>query len=109
MAKHEFGIMPSMPKNGERYDSYEPQKYHCIAVDDELIEPLDAKWRHLDCFWHSLDIPGKGLAYCGITLVPPAAADLFAAEVGDCEALRPLKELLLRACREGRYLIHYGL
>ncbi len=37
MAKHEFGIMQRDPTDKDRFDIYEPQKYSCIVVDDDLI------------------------------------------------------------------------
>ena len=37
MPKHEFGIMQKEPSFYEHYDTYEPQKYNCIAVDDDFI------------------------------------------------------------------------
>lgn len=40
MAKHEFGIMQEAPQAGQRYDSYEPWKYHCISVDDAYMEDI---------------------------------------------------------------------
>ena len=40
MATHEFGLLPEAPVPGRRYDDYEPEKYHCISVDDVWIEPL---------------------------------------------------------------------
>ncbi len=40
MAKHEFGMMPQAPEHGVCYDEYEPERYHCIAVDDDIIETL---------------------------------------------------------------------
>lgn len=35
MAKHEFGIMKTEPGIKERFDTYEPQKYNCIAIHDD--------------------------------------------------------------------------
>ena len=75
MAKHEFGIMDRTPVSKERYDCYEPEKYKTIFVEDELLEPLHKRLNDIDFFWHSLDVPGKGLAYCGITLIPPESMD----------------------------------
>ena len=68
MAKHEFGIMERAPSPGERYDTYEPERYGCISVPDEDLEGLFADLR-INVYWHTLDRPEKGLAYCGITLI----------------------------------------
>ena len=45
MATHEFGLLPEAPVPGRRYDDYEPEKYHCISVDDVWINPLQRNWR----------------------------------------------------------------
>jgi len=39
MAKHEFGIMDSFDEN-IWYNVYEPEKYDCISVSDDIIEML---------------------------------------------------------------------
>ena len=39
MAKHEFGIIDSFKEN-KWYSDYEPEKYNCISVSDDLIEQL---------------------------------------------------------------------
>ncbi len=65
MAKHEFGIMQEHPKPGYRYDEYEPERYNCIAVDDDYLEDIAQEFHHIDFYWHTLDMPGKGIAYAG--------------------------------------------
>jgi len=73
MAKHEFGIMPVAPQPGKRYDQYGPWKYGCISVDDDYLEGIIEKLTSIDFYWHTLSVKGKGLAYCGITLIPPSS------------------------------------
>lgn len=109
MAKHEFGIMPAAPKEGVRYDEYEPHKYHCISVDDEHLENIVSRFDDIDFYWHTLDIPGKGLAYCGITLIPPPSMPGFIAVIDDIEELSQLKTLMARAYSQQKWVIHYGL
>jgi len=46
-------------------------KYTCIVVDDDFIEPIIMDLQSVDCYWHTLQREEKGLAYCGITLIPP--------------------------------------
>lgn len=43
MAVHEFGVLPRDPVPGEWYDTYEPERYNCVAVDDIWVEPLAEK------------------------------------------------------------------
>lgn len=104
---HEFGVMERAPRPGERYDCYEPEKYGCVRVGGALAKPLLAA--ELDCFWHSLDVPGKGLACCGITLIPPESLGAALAAAEGYPGLRPVAELLRRARAEGRFVIHFGL
>ncbi len=109
MAKHEFGIMTDGPVQGVRYDSYEPWKYNCISIHDDYIEPLLPELDKIDFFWHSIDNPGKGLAYCGITLIPPSSMGDVLAVLGDWDFFAPLRELLVRAKAEKKFIIHFGI
>ena len=109
MARHEFGILPRDPAPGERYDDYEPERYHCVAVDDVWVEPLAEKLTELPVYWHTLDRPGEGLAYCGVTLIPPESIPAILAALGSAAALLPLRALLEQAASAHRFLIHYGL
>ena len=109
MANHEFGLMDTPPMHGVRYDTYEPERYHCICVNDDDIEKRMKDFLILPCYAHSLDIPWDGLCYCGITLIPPHAAQKMRWMVSDTPHLAALTELLDRAVREQKYVIHYGL
>ena len=77
MASHKFGIMNLSPELNERYDYYEPEKYDCISINDDYIEPLLEKLACIECYWHTLERPEIGLAYCGINLIPPSSMEQF--------------------------------
>ncbi len=109
LAKHEFGIMLDTPQKGKRYDEYEPDKYNCISIDDEYIECVDANLTDIDFYWHSLDVKGKGIAYCGITLIPPTSIKLFINAVKDRAGLSELAKLAEKAYSENKWMIHFGL
>lgn len=109
MAKHEFGIMNTPPKIGERFDSYEPEKYHTTSVDDDYIEPLLHDFERVDCFCHGIDIKNEGLVYCGITIIPPKSLCDMIEITEKVPELSKLTELLKKAQRENRFVIHYGL
>lgn len=109
MAKHEFGIMPNPPKQGERYDEYEPQKYNCISVDDNYLEDIVGDFNHIDFYWHTLDVKKKGIAYSGVTLIPPCSIQYFIEIIKDISALSELKELSKKAQKENKWIIHFGL
>ncbi|MBQ7898032.1 MAG: hypothetical protein IJ323_06375 [Clostridia bacterium] len=109
MAKHEFGIMERAPAGGERYDEYEPEKYSCIFVDDDYIEDIQEKLCVFDTFSHTVDIPMKGLNYCGITLIPPMSISTFLSVLGDGTEYENLRKLLIDAEKRNKFVIHYGL
>ena len=109
MPKHEFGIMPNAPKSGKRYDSYAPEKYGCISIDDRDIESIAERLGNLEFYWHTRSVKGKGLAYCGITLIPPSSLGSFLEIIGAEANLRQLKNLLESAQKEDKWVIHFGL
>ena len=109
MAKHEFGIMENTPENHRRYDEYEPRKYNCISVDDEYIEKAEKSFCNITFYWHSLDVNGKGLAYCGVTLIPPEALDEISDLINGADGLGELKALCEKAKKENKWIIHFGL
>lgn len=109
MAKHEFGIMMDAPQQGKRYDEYEPWKYACISVDDAYLEGVVERLTSIDFYWHTLSVKGKGLAYCGVTLVPPCSLKAFIDVVADNSELSELKKLLEKALSNNKWAIHYGL
>ena len=109
MAKHEFGIMKSDPVKGHRYDEYEPQKYDCISIDDEYIERIDTDLMVLKCYAHTIDKPINGLAYCGVTLIPPEAIEQFICLIESQTEMVDLRNLLCEALKKNRFVIHFGL
>lgn len=111
MPKHDFGIIQRDPAYEDRFDAYEPQKYNCITVDDNLIEPILTDLDSVDCYWHTLQRPGKGLAYSGITLIPPKSMDAFIKVLcsQDKEEYISLISLANKAKNDSRYIIHFGI
>ena len=109
MAKHEFGIMPQSPQKGKRYDEYEPEKYNCISVDDDYVELVGLKLTDMDSYWHTLEVKGKGLAYCGITLIPPVSVEQFIDVIKSIDGLSELVKLAEKAQCENKWIIHFGL
>ncbi len=109
MAKHEFGIMVDAPQPGERYEAYEPWKYDCICVEDDDLAGVLAGLRSIDLYWHTLAVRGKGLAYCGITLIPPESLGAMIDVIADLPALCVLKRLLERALGEEKWVIYCGI
>ena len=109
MAYHEFGIMQIPPQKGQRYDEYEPNKYDCISVNDDYIENILEQLCDIDFYWHTLDISGKGIAYCGVTLIPPSSMQKFIAVIENIFELNQLKKILSKALDENKWIIHFGI
>lgn len=109
MAKHEFGIMLDAPQKGKSYDEYEPWKYTCISVDDDDLANIVERLNTIDFYWHTLSDKGKGLAYYGVTLIPPDSLKAFIAAIEDIPELCKLKKLLEEALDQNKWMIYYGL
>lgn len=95
----------------ERYDSYEPQNYSLIKIDDEYIENILEVFKDIPCYWHTLCRPETNLAYCGITLIPPQSTSRFisAFKYHDKGQFKEIIALFEEAERKNKYIIHYGL
>lgn len=112
---HEFGVIRQLDPR-EDYDKYSPEKYDLIQVEDDLLSTVSMEklWT-MKSYFHALNRPEKGLAWYGITLIPPESCGIFYEAVRDAplfskeEELQDLASLLRRAGREHRYVIHYGI
>ena len=111
MAKHEFGIIKNKPISTDRFYEYEPNKYNCIQVDDGFIEPILIDLQNVDCYWNTLKVSGKGLSYCGITLIPPESIDTLINILSIQNNLEyiDLISLANQAKKENNYIIHFGI
>ena len=107
MAMHEFGVVREIPKAGCRYDEYVPEKYDCIFIDDDIVEVFANGLLDVDMHWHTIDVTGKGLAYCGITLIPPASLSSVIDVIDAFDQLWELRELLKQAQQQNLYVIHF--
>lgn len=109
MLKHEFGIMMADPKPGQIFEEYEPERYDCIAVDDECVQAVAERLKSIKCYWHGLDRAEAGLAYYGITLISPESVREMIEVVKDVPGMERLSEMLVVAKRERRFVIHFGV
>ena len=109
MAKHEFGIMDIAPTLKQEYNKYEPEKYHCISVEDEYIGPLLKELSVIPCYWHSLKQEKRGLAYYGITLIPPHSLKEFISVIDSKMQFNELRNLLSKASNDNKFVIHFGI
>lgn len=111
MEKHEFGIMQNKPLSNERFDEYQPDKYNCISIDDELIESIFIDLQSIDCYWHTLENKENGLNYYGITLIPPVSMDILIDILSSKNNLEynALINLANIAKQSNKYIIHFGI
>ena len=107
MAMHEFGIVREIPKAGCRYDEYVPEKYDCISINDDIVEVFANRLLDVEMCWHTIDIVGKGLVYCGITLIPPTSLGSVIDVIDGFDELLELRELLKQAQQQNLYVIHF--
>ncbi|MCM3116324.1 short-chain dehydrogenase [Neobacillus sp. MER 74] len=114
MPVHEFGIIDNT-ENVKRNIGYEPQKYNCISVDDEIIIDLNENLSIMKTYFHSLERPKFGLAYWGITIIPPESLSMFFDVVTSATLYKKSAELnelaskILQAIEENKYMIHFGI
>ena len=101
--------MQEIPQKWKRYDEYEAEKYNCISVNDVFLEDIAVNFNHIDFYWHTLDDKRKGLAYCGITLIPPNSIKFFLDIIKDIPELSELKNLSEKALEENKWMIHFGI
>ncbi|GKV57745.1 hypothetical protein NCCP2222_36920 [Sporosarcina sp. NCCP-2222] len=111
---HEFGIFLDEDKSKE-YIEYNPKRYQCIPVDDEIMSELLDALAGMKTYFHSYDRPEYGLAYCGITLIPEESLAVFREIIvsSDCfhhsDELQALAALIDKAAREQKDLVHFGI
>jgi hypothetical protein len=118
VAKHEFGIIDSFEEN-KWYSDYEPEKYNCISISDDLIEELIIKYNEelmaIKTYFQVTSQPGTGLDYCGVTLIPPESLKQFrdiiikANNYFKAKEFKLLTEKITEAITGNKYLIHYGI
>ncbi|MCP3742770.1 short-chain dehydrogenase [Rossellomorea sp. BNER] len=111
---HKFGILDDFD-NKKKYINYEPDKYNSISVDDAIINSVNEHLSIMKTYFHSFNRPEFGLAYFGITIIPPESLSLFFYVVtssGDFKKSFELNELaskILQAIEEKKYMIHFGV
>ncbi|QTD40120.1 short-chain dehydrogenase [Sporosarcina sp. Te-1] len=111
---HEFGILLDGDKQIE-YVDYDPKRYDCITVDDDLISDLLDPLANMKTYFHSYNRPECGLAYCGITLIPHGSLTVFHEVVTSSDyflesaELHDLAALIEQAAVERKDLIHFGI
>lgn len=118
MAKHEFGIIDNF-EEGKWYSEYEPEKYNCIFVNDDLIgnilmEFKDELYAIKTYFAISTQV-GKGLDESGVTIFPPESLPRFRDVIVKANSQYQSRELkaligkITEAMEKSRHMIHFGI
>lgn len=114
MPVHKFGIIDNIV-NVKSEIGYDPLKYKCISVDDEIIDTLHDQLSIVRTYFHSLDRPEYGLAYWGITVIPLESLSLFYDVITSSSLYKKSGELnelaakIIQAKEEKKYMIHFGV
>lgn len=109
-----FGIIDKLEKDKD-YSYYEPEKYQCVAIDDDFIGDWWNNLTQIKTYFHRYNRPAYSLARWGVTLIPPESLVSFYNIVStdkrseSSEELIDLMILLRKAISENKYVIHYGI
>lgn len=110
----EFGIIDDFEKDKD-YSVYEPEKYHCIPINDDFINDWWNNLMQIKTYYHCYSRPEFALARWGVTLIPPESLEQFFEIVSSDKRSKSSKELinliilLRKAISENKYVIHYGV
>ena len=114
MPRHEFGLIENIEKE-KSYDSYEPEKYNCISIDDDIIQSFVKSMGTMKTYYHNMNRPDFGLAYCGVTIIPPESLIQFqniilsSKMIRESEEVVELANIISQAINQNKYMIHFGI
>lgn len=112
--EHEFGIIINFDTSKD-YGYYAPQEYNCISVDDDLISDISRYLKIMKSYFHTYKRPEFGLAYYGVTIIPPESLPLFFDVVTSSVNFKKSDELsnlaakIIEAKEQKKYMIHFGI
>lgn len=111
----EFGIIDDFDINKDYGDSYEPQRYRCIAICDDALNDWWERLTEMKSYFHCLNRPSKALARWGITIIPPESLSLLIdiikteTKIEFQEDASEIVLLLEEAKRKNKFVIHFGI
>jgi len=114
MLTHQFGIIDKIDQF-KNYCEYEPEKYNCISIHDDIITDILEALLEIETYYHSLNRPNKGLAYYGITLIPQKSygkiIDVLNVNMTNetSKEISKLVALIIEANKQNKYIIHFGI
>lgn len=111
----EFGIIDKFEKNKDYSCNYEPEKYNCISINDNILNEWWSDLTLIKTYFHSYSRPSFALARWGVTLIPPESLKAFYNIIlkdkksKSSVELIELMVLLRKAIEENKFVIHYGI
>ena len=111
----EFGIIDVLDTQRDYGSLYEPNKYYCVAIFDEVLNYWWDSLSEMKTYFHSFNRPEKNLARWGVTLIPPDSLELLIEVI---EEKTPdefrndgaeIIDVLKKAMSENKFVIHYGV
>ncbi|MBU5675559.1 hypothetical protein KQI88_03930 [Alkaliphilus sp. MSJ-5] len=111
----QFGIIDKFEKNKDYSSDYEPRKYNCVAIDDDILNDWWEELTFMKTYFHCYSRPNFALARYGVTIIPPESLETFYNIVSKdirsklSEELINLMVLLRTAISLNKYVIHYGV
>ena len=115
MIKAEFGIIKQLNFDKD-YSEYQPEKYDCIAIDDdEYINDWWDKLLLIKTYFDSMSRPEYALARWGVTIIPPESLPAFQQivledrRINKDDNLVELVNKINKAIKENKHMIHYGV
>jgi len=110
-----FGIIDIFDKTRDYGDEYNPRKYNCVSIDDDIINDWWERLMTMKSYFHCYNRPKIALARWGVTLIPPESFDLFYDIVENdtprkyINQVQCLLDLIKKAKTESKFIIHYGV
>lgn len=114
MVGHKFGIIDDFNEKKD-YSEYKKEEYNCISIDDELVVHITKYLKNLKTYHNNFNEEANGLAYTGVTIIPPKSLAYFYDIVATVNQFKKstelsnLSTLILEAKKNEKYLIHYGI
>lgn len=111
----QFGIINKFEKDKDYGSNYEPQKYNCVAIDDDILNDWWKDLTLIKTYFHCYSRPNFALARWGVTLIPAESLEAFYNIVSKDKRSKSSMELvnlmilLRKAISEDKYVIHYGV
>lgn len=111
----QFGIIDKFEKDKDYSSKYEPERYNCVAIDDDILNDWWDELILIKTYFHNYSRPNFALARWGVTIIPPESLESFYRIVLTDRRSKTSNELidliilLKKAISENKYVIHYGI